>query len=502
MSDTKFYRLLPTLEMLAEALPGCTMVLRDPEAVYRSVLVFRRQPELEAGAIYLLRQQDASFFPVDQQGYLCVEPISGNANHIFCPGQDLLDLLDRMLHLFSALREQEIRLDQLVYHNAGLTELCTTGAGLLGNPVCIHDDWFINLAMSQMIENMEPEYIMSNRSGFVPQTIVDDFKHDSDYLETFAYHTPQIWCGTPNAPRSLYVNLWEGSIYRGRLLVLETEKPFQKKDFLIAALLAQHAVQMLRKRTPGLEESQGMDDLIRQLLQGDLPDQVELNQVLHSLNWNYEDKFCLIRIRSQQGISPAMDHMLHTDLFRSFPQCYILLGGHQQCLILNLTRQPTTLPVIRHTLAPTCRDYCLYAGISSPVNSVRNLHLAYFQSGIALDEAFRARNEKWILPFSDCALEYWFEHLSGELKTQHLVSPELTYLIQYDQENGTEYFETLREYLLQERNIPRTSEKLIIHRTTLLYRLKKIQALVSLNLEDPKNRLYLLLSLQILQNAK
>lgn len=59
-------------------------------------------------------------------------------------------------------------------------------------------------------------------------------------------------------------------------------------------------------------------------------------------------------------------------------------------------------------------------------------------------------------------------------------------------------------YLLCERDIPKTSQALIIHRTTLLYRLKKMESLVSLNLEDPDQRLYLQLSLWILdrQNNK
>ena len=69
----------------------------------------------------------------------------------------------------------------------------------------------------------------------------------------------------------------------------------------------------------------------------------------------------------------------------------------------------------------------------------------------------------------------------------------------HDRETGTQYFETLRTYLLQERDIPRTSEKLIIHRTTLQYRLKKIQSLTELDLDDTWQRLYLLLSLWIME---
>ena len=53
-------------------------------------------------------------------------------------------------------------------------------------------------------------------------------------------------------------------------------------------------------------------------------------------------------------------------------------------------------------------------------------------------------------------------------------------------------------YLLCERDIPKTSQALIIHRTTLLYRLKKMETLVTLDLDDPDQRLYLLLSLWIM----
>ncbi len=42
---------------------------------------------------------------------------------------------------------------------------------------------------------------------------------------------------------------------------------------------------------------------------------------------------------------------------------------------------------------------------------------------------------------------------------------------------------------------------MIIHRTTLVYRLKKIQSMTSINLDDPEERLYLLLSLRLLESA-
>ncbi len=503
MSQNQLCRLLPNCEIIAEVFPGCRAHIPEPRQVYRSLQIFRSQTHMDTSILYLLRKEEAGNFPTDRFSYLCTQEIPGQANHICCSRWQEQEVLETMLELFASLREQEIRLDQLVYRSASLDEFCEAGSQILGNPVYLHDDWFITLGTSVPVDkNMEPEHIMSSTSSFVPQAIVDDFKHDNEYLETYSHHTPQIWQSTDAALRSLYVNLWEGSIYRGRLLVLESNHPIRKRDFLVAELMGQQVMQLLRKRNPDTAHSRSMDDLIHQLLLGRETDHGELNQVFRSLNWSSDDQFCVIRVQSQQGFSAPMDHLLHSDLFRSFPQCYILLSDQQQCLILNLSRHMTPFPIMRHTLSPLCRDYCLYAGVSSPVPGIQNLHLAHLQAGVALEEAFRLRSDRWIIPFADCALEYWFEHLSGALKSQHLVSPELSYLLQYDRENGTEYFATLQEYLLQERSIPRTSEKLIIHRTTLLYRLKKIQALTPLNLDDPKTRLYLLLSLEILKNRR
>jgi len=197
-----------------------------------------------------------------------------------------------------------------------------------------------------------------------------------------------------------------------------------------------------------------------------------------------------------------MEHVLHSDLFRIFPEGYILFAGHEQCVILNLTRCQVSGAFVRHRLAPLCRDYCLYAGISSPVSDIRELNLAYYQAYVALEKAFRLHSEKWIIAFSECAMEHMLEKLDSPLPARSLISPELLAMMEHDRQKGTQYFETFREYLLNERDIPKTSEKLIIHRTTLLYRLKKIQSVMNVNLEDPWVRLYLMTSLWILDQQK
>ena len=505
MQTSEPLRFLPTLPMLAEYLSATgwnwEMSLSDKQQHYRGVRLYHRKQKLQKDVLYLLRPTERDF-PFDDYSYLSAADHPGKANHLICPGHPDEEILDQLMEVFSLFRSWEEAIDLLIYRNASLQELCELGSQFLENPVCIHDDWFVMMAMTtEYVQLMEPEYQASSTKGFIPRAVVEDFQNDNEYLETYSYHDAQIWQHTENQ-KSLYANLWDGSVYKGRLLVAQRNRDFLHRDFLLAEVLSQRAVWLLRRKQPG-EESvhQNMDTIVFALLQGQQSEPQDLAHLLNMLNWKNTDRFLCLRLKPQQnGSTDIAVHMLHSDLFRVFPRGYILLGNQEQCVVWNLSQFPDSVSRIHHLLAPICRDYCLYAGISAPVTGIQEWNAAYYQAGAALDHAFRLRSEKWILAFPECALAHILKTLPLPLTPGHLIAPELLDLMAYDKENDTPYFDTLREYLLKERDIPQTSQALIIHRTTLLYRLKKIQSLIRINLEDPWQRLYLTLSLWILEN--
>ena len=495
-------RLLPTLPMIAEslALAGweCRMVLADPDQSYRGVRLYHGQTELQRDVLYLLRPTEGAF-PFDEYTWLSAGDHPGAANHLICPPRPDEELLDQLLEVFAQFQSWEDAIDLLLYRSAGLQELCELGSQLLENPVCIHDDWFVMMAATaEFTRIMEPEYLISSTRGFVPRAVVEDFQYDSDYLETYDQKGAAIWQPPGQGYASLYVNLWDGSVYKGRLLVAKQNREFLRRDFLLAEALTQRAVLLLRRKQPGDEDiHQNMDDVVFALLQGQQTGQPELAYLMNMLRWQESDRFQCLRLKPQSGTTVVLRHMLHSELFRLFPGSYVLLDGQEQCVVLDLTRSGADQ--VRHALAPICRDYCQYAGISAPVTGIRELHAAYFQAGAALDQAFRLRSDRWLVSFPECALDHVLRTLPPPLTARHLIAPELLRLMDHDRDHGTPYFETLRQYLLQERDIPRTAEALIIHRTTLLYRLKKLQSLLQTDLEDPNQRLRLLLSLWILE---
>lgn len=67
-------------------------------------------------------------------------------------------------------------------------------------------------------------------------------------------------------------------------------------------------------------------------------------------------------------------------------------------------------------------------------------------------------------------------------------------LQEYDSANKTNYLETLEIYLFYNRSLLAASSKLYIHRSTLAYRIKCIESIIPMQLEDPHERLHILLS--------
>ena len=59
------------------------------------------------------------------------------------------------------------------------------------------------------------------------------------------------------------------------------------------------------------------------------------------------------------------------------------------------------------------------------------------------------------------------------------------------EKNNTELYHTLKVYLEHERNSLQTARELFIHRSSLTYRLERIQKLTKIDLDNPKDRLLL-----------
>lgn len=108
-----------------------------------------------------------------------------------------------------------------------------------------------------------------------------------------------------------------------------------------------------------------------------------------------------------------------------------------------------------------------------------------------------------ILYYSDILFEHVIKSVNSIVPLQAICHSEAVRLHKYDLENGTEHLSTLETYIKCNNSPLKAAKKMFIHKNTMTYRLKSIEKIVNLDLNDPDERLNILLSsiaLRILQS--
>jgi hypothetical protein len=80
-----------------------------------------------------------------------------------------------------------------------------------------------------------------------------------------------------------------------------------------------------------------------------------------------------------------------------------------------------------------------------------------------------------------------------------LFAPGVSQLLKYDINSSAGYIHTLRILLKNNMNITHTAAELFVHRSTLLERLKRIRKILQVDLDDPDQRLHLLMTLKMIE---
>ena len=87
-----------------------------------------------------------------------------------------------------------------------------------------------------------------------------------------------------------------------------------------------------------------------------------------------------------------------------------------------------------------------------------------------------------------------FERVYRHSSYIYLLHPGLAALIRYDTEHKTELRQLLYCYLQHERNLTKTAAAMSMHRNTVIYKVKKIEEVIEVDLDDPMVRYRMLTS--------
>lgn len=88
---------------------------------------------------------------------------------------------------------------------------------------------------------------------------------------------------------------------------------------------------------------------------------------------------------------------------------------------------------------------------------------------------------------------YATEHIGNSIP----MNKELNLLLEEDEEKGTDFYNTLKIYLLSGNSVSLASKQLYIHRNTMIYRLNKIGSILKKNINEPEIARTLIVSMVV-----
>ncbi|MDO5401102.1 MAG: helix-turn-helix domain-containing protein [Eubacteriales bacterium] len=468
--------------------------------------IYWGQGELRRDILYLIPQGAEAGFPADEFCYVTTGPLAGDAPHLRRVDKPFPQVANHVMTTFQRYGEFEHRINNIISGGGTLQELCRAASEFFRNPLYIHDNMFSVIAMSNHVDGMlEFEYNDKTQKTYIPLWLIDEFKFDDAYRKTMQLHHAGIWDidQYPHNMRSLYVNLWDGDHYWGRLLINELGTPLQPGQAWAAEYFGEYIIAWMRSMDQrSYRRSHNFEETLVELMTTGKTNERDLQAVLSILNWKPEEQYLCLKVQNQnQSLSVRSDDALNSRLSSILAGCVTFFYDQQLCAVINMDRSPLKFADVRARLAPLIRDACMYCGISNPISGIQAMQQGFLQADIAMRYIVEEDSSDWLVSFAACALSYIRDRSCGELPVTMVVHPVLLELKAHDQAVGSEYYKTLKVYLRCERSVPLTASALIIHRTTLTYRLGKIQELTRLNLDDASLRLYLLLSFQLLDAA-
>lgn len=383
-----------------------------------------------------------------------------------------------------------------------LEQMLTVSRNVFENPMFIHDTDFYVLTCPRWVEGML-HWEIEARTGreMVPLELINEFRIDREYLSTLKARKVTMFSSAIRGYRILFVNLWRQDRYDGRICVDELERPLRKSDYLHLEHLAEMVTLCLRQQKLfWLSLGSDIDQFFTQMLEGEGYDAHAVVDYLRYLRWNRDDKYLILKIApDREDYSALTPAGLFGYIESQIPESRAMLFHQNIAVIVNLTAGATTSAAVLSALAYILREGLFKMGVSTELGSFLDIHDGFVQASIALEYGKKSSSMLWYYHFERYALRFLLDCARTKIHPRLLSSEKLRKLRDYDAENNTELYHTLEVYLQLERNVVQTSKALFIHRSTLFYRLARIQKIVEMDLEDESERLYLALSYKLNQ---
>lgn len=418
----------------------------------------------------------------------------------------LLEMIQDIIVFFNNIPAKMI---EILSDNRGLQYLIDNIYKIIGNPISISNLNFKILAYTQFKETKssvwEKHYKSTTINGYISNEH-NKFKHIKTMVDRMRKTDKPVFFNVEdeNAKPFICINMKQKNQSIGFFTVFETEKPFTKGTFdLIEYFSKILSIELQKNEVTSASEEVKYGYLIEDLLNGkQMPDE-EIKKILKYFSFTVSNLYFVMVLKT------AEDEIDKSELSYLRIKLMDIIKCNTCIIYKNSIIAIGVAPIqkqLNENNIPEFKEYLinakLFAGISSEFTELSMVKKAYDEAVNAVDLGVKLEQDSLYFHYLDVQFYHLLDLCSKQTDVENLCHPALRKLIEYDKNKKTDMINTLYCYIRNSKSKAHTAAELHLQRSSLHYRINKIEDIMGMDLNDYNTYFHIELSLEILKYLK
>ncbi|MDD4678567.1 MAG: helix-turn-helix domain-containing protein [Tissierellia bacterium] len=499
-------------ESLKRAYPSIKLIRKGQENIFGAQLWNPQSPAPDAGYLYICNASESNSFIddiYDDMNFIIIgEPVSpiGHINHIVLPDtENSEDLLQNVQNVIGFIRNWHNLLLQSVVHKNDVQDLLEISYNVIKNPLLVFNPWRKTIA-SKNFSSEKYSHILKDLNGnfyldfeMFKKTYGTDTLNRFDNIDSSQYFENKD-VGYPY----IVSNIVSESKRLALLVLIEGDTPIDNLQFLMCDNLAECIKAVLERTYYYDYKYNALDEIFFiDAVKGKALGENQSNYYLKQLGWKQDDTYIVLVIRGKEGEKsfPSTISFFRYSFVRMYSDIKIIVVDSSIVLIVNVESSSFYKKSYIDDFYKTLLNRNLICGISMNFDNFFEISTHYEQALYALSCFDTVKDREPLIYYENHILNHIIDTFSNSYELPLFLHPAVVKLIRHDAEYGSDLVDTIYKYLLNNKSYVACVDKLHIHRSTVVYRIKQIKEITNLDFDDEETKLSLLISIRMYYKA-
>ena len=380
-----------------------------------------------------------------------------------------------------------------------LQDVVNLGERLLQTPVSFSNAAFRHRAISAHY----PVQDLKAREAYFRANTAESYYEEVLYrMEQQKDSTPFILHAKNTARRYISKAYCNGK-HVGHFTVPQGDIPLEHiSREIIAMICSACAITfVLENSTQSMDDTLTPETSLFESLFNLLPNSLEdFDQHARFYSFGQYKRFRMLCIVGEKACSPDFKLLLSLLIHQHGMACWSLHYCGRLCLLLGMQKDDASS--FLKALEEPLDNHALHVGVSDPFSDLHRLRYHYNSAEQTVLLFGLNRTDTRIHFFDQCKIALFLQDIRPHIPNPFFYcSYPVLQILHYDQKHDTQYAETLKAYLLHRCSPQETADALFLHKNTIIYRVKRLEELFHLHLDDGRENFRLLFSFVLLSTA-